>query len=347
MIGLHGLWLTSLVLAGVALLIMFSLIAARAVSGRRKRWSDAERRKLIPMLLAGDTAALNDRNAEGSRALIANLAVELIQMVRGEDKARLTEVAVQAGVPQRLLKRLRSASSRERLGAVEALAEFRFEQTVKALTKALDDRNADVRIAAAMSLAAMGEAPPARQLIDKLGIGTRESSLLTIGLFEEIADGRPQEIRALIEDPASPGMVKAAAIESLSASGDYSLVPAITRLALEADPGSEELPRYLQSLAQFGHPAGIPAVDRGLHVEVPRARAAACEAAGRIGVASAIDRLAELLSDEDWWVRFRAGEALARLGGPGRAVLARVAREGSEVAAKAAALTMAERGIAA
>jgi HEAT repeat protein len=142
-------------------------------------------------------------------------------------------------------------------------------------------------------------------------------------------------------------MVKAAAIESLSASGDYSLVPTIARLALAAEAGSEELPRYLRSLAQFGHPAGIPAVERGLHVEVPRARAAACEAAGRIGVVTATGRLAELLGDEDWWVRFRAGEALARMGAAGRAVLAQVAREGPELAAKAAALTMAERGIAA
>jgi HEAT repeat protein len=248
-------------------------------------------------------------------------------------------------VPQRLLKRLGSRSSRERLAAVEAMAEFRFQQTVAALTGALDDRNADVRIAAALSLATMGEAPPARLLIEKLGIGTRESSLLTIGLFEEIAAVRPQEIRDIIADPASSGLVKAAGIESLSASGDYSLVPIIAQLALKADPFADELPRYLESLAQFGHPAAIPAVERALHVEAAPARAAASLAAGRIGIVGTADRLAELLNDQDWWVRFRAGEALARLGKPGHDLLARVASDGTQVAARAAALTMAERGI--
>jgi HEAT repeat protein len=345
--GLEGLWLTSLWLAGAALLIMVGLMVARSVSERRKRRSDAKRRRLIPLLLSTQVKPRSFRRAAVSSALLADLAVELIQMVRGADKERLTAVAVQAGVPQRLLKQLRSGSSRDRLAAVEALGEFRFEQTVAALHKALDDRNPDVRIAAAMSLASMGHAPPARELIRKLGIGTRESSLLTIGLFEEIAAARPEQIRAVIEDPAGPGLVKAAAIESLSASGDYSLVPTINRLAMEAAPASEELPRYLLSLAQFGHPAGIPAVNRALRIGAPPARAAACEAAGRIGVVEAADRLAELLDDEDWWVRFRAGEALARLGRPGRQVLAEVARGPSPRAARAAALTMAERGIAA
>jgi hypothetical protein len=345
--SLEGLWLTSLWLAGAALLIMVGLMIARSVSERRKRRSDAKRRRLIPLLLSSEVKPGSARPAAVSSALLADLAVELIQMVRGADKERLTALAVQAGVPQRLLKQLRSRSSRDRLAAVEALAEFRFEQTVAALHKALEDRNPDVRIAAAMSLASMGHAPPARELIRKLGIGTRESSLLTIGLFEEIAAARPEQIRAVIEDPAGPGLVKAAAIESLSASSDYSLVPTINRLAMEADPASEELPRYLLSLAQFGHPAGIPAVNRALSIGAPRARAAACEAAGRIGVVEAAGRLAELLDDEDWWVRFRAGEALARLGRPGREMLAEVARGPSPRAARAAALTMAERGIAA
>jgi HEAT repeat protein len=344
--SLERLWLTSLLLSAAALSIMLMLIVARAISVRRKRKTEAQRRLLVPLLLGRPGSGAKLQRGDVSSALLTDLAVELIQMVRGEDKARLTQLAVRARVPHRLLQRLRSRSSRERLAAVESLADFPFEQTVAALRHALDDRNADVRMAAAMSLAAMGEAPPASELIEKLGIGTRESSLLVVGLFEDIAAVRPAEIRAVIEDSACSGPVKAAAIESLSASGDYSLVPTINRLALEADPHSEELPRYLHSLAEFGHPAGIPAVDRALSLPVPRARAAACEAAGRIGVVPAAGRLAELLDDEDWWVRFRAGEALARLCRPGRDLLAQVARGGSPIAARAAALTMAERGIA-
>ncbi len=345
MIGLLSLWLTSLLLSGAALLIMVALIVGRWIGSGRQRARLAERQRLLPLLLTsgGQDDAL-DRSKLSSN-LLADLATELIQLVRGEDRNKLVAAAVRAGVPRRLLLRLRSRSSRVRVGAAEALAEFRFHETKDALVGALRDGNEDVRLAAAMSLAAMREAPSAEQLVESLGIGRSESSLLTVGLFEEIAAVRPEEIRALIEDPHSPGWVKAAAIDSLSASGDYSLVPIITRLAIEADPEAAELPRYLRSLGRFGHPAAARAVERGLHTEVPQVRAAACEAAGKIALVETAGRLAELLGDEDWWVRFRAGEALARLGEPGRALLAEVATSGAAPAAQAARLTMAERGI--
>jgi hypothetical protein len=57
---------------------------------------------------------------------------------------------------------------------VESLAQFSFERTVSALHEALDDRNADARIAAAMSPGSMGHASPAGELIPRLGIGTRK-----------------------------------------------------------------------------------------------------------------------------------------------------------------------------
>jgi hypothetical protein len=345
--SLSGLWSVALLLAGTALLIMAGLIIARSVEEARARRHGDERRRLIPLLLGSDGDATSLPRSGKSNELLTDLAVELIQMVRGEERERLTQAAARAGVPHRLLRRLRSPSAQARISAVEALAAFRFQQTVSALYDALGDRNADVRMTAAMSLAAMGEAPPARELIDKLGIGTRENSLLTIGLFEDIAATRPQEVRAVIEDPTVPGLAKAAAIDSISASGDYSLVPVITRLALAADLGAGELPRYLQSLARFGHPAAIPAIKRALGSDAPPARAAACEAAGLVAVAELAGRLIELLDDPDWWVRFRAAEALTRLGTQGAALLGRTAREGSPVAARAAALTLAERGITA
>jgi HEAT repeat protein len=345
LIGLLGLWLTSLLLAGAALLIMIGLIVGRFIGSRRQRIRLEERKRLLPLLLAGDETAEGLARAKVSTDLLADLAVELIQMVRGEDRNRLVAAAARAGVPRRLLLRLNSRSSRVRMAAAEALAEFRFRETVDALVKALGDGNDDVRLAAAMSLAAMEQAPSAQRLVDTLGIGSVETSLLTVGLFEEIAASRPHEIRALIENPRSPGLVKAAAIDSLSASGDYSLVPLITRLAVEADADAEELPRYLRSLGRFGHPAAAAAVERALGADVAEVRAAACEAAGKIALVETAGRLAELLGDEDWWVRFRAGEALSRLGAPGRALLIEVARGGEPIASQAAELTLAERGM--
>lgn len=341
---LQYLWVSALVLAGAALLIMIGLLIGRAFLGWAGRSREAERRRMTRLLL-GDGPARKPRRSS-RRDLLAEFAVELVQLVRGSDRERFAAVATEMGVPARLRHHLRSGSARLRLAAAEALAVFPDERTVATLHAALDDGNADVRLNAALSLAALGRAPPARELVDRLGIGTTEHSLLTLALLRDIAAERPDEVKALVLDPTVPPAAKATAIDALSASSDYSLVPVILTLASTADADDPVLPRYLAALGAFGHPAALPAVRRGLGSPSWEVRAAATEAAGRIGLRDLGPQLRQLLGDSVWWVRFRAGEALTRLGEDGTRLLRDAAGHAAEPARSAAARTLAERGLA-
>jgi HEAT repeat protein len=142
-----------------------------------------------------------------------------------------------------------------------------------------------------------------------------------------------------------PAGAKAAAIEALSASADYSLVPLIASLALSSRSDDPALPRYVRALGAFGHPAGEKAVKRGLSSPSWEVRAAGAEAAGKIGLVTLGLHLRELLADPEWWVRFRAGEALAQMGPEGARLLREAAQHAPEPGRSAALLTMAERGI--
>lgn len=344
MSSLWALWFLSLGVASAALIIMLGLLLARLVLGWTGRAREAEWRRLIPLLLGNRSDATLGRGGRGD--ILAELSVELIQLVRGSDRERFVDAATRLGVPQRLRHDLDSGSPRVRLAAAEALAEFPDERSIERLLAALRDPSSDVRLTAALSLASVGRTPPARELVDLLGIGTRQNSLLTVSLFRDLAAQRPDEVRGLILDPTVPAGAKAAAIEALSASGDYSLVPVVTTLALTADSDDPVLPRYLGALAGFAHPAAEPAVKRGLGSHSPEVRAAAAFAAGRIGLTPLGPHLKELLADSDWSVRFRAGEALASLGTEGIRLLHETAGLGREPARTAAALTLAERGLA-
>jgi HEAT repeat protein len=342
---LAALWFLALGIAGMALLIMLALLLGRLVLGWTGRARETERKRLVPLLLgARPQGRLRRRRRDD---LLANLLVELIQLVRGSDRERFVEAATRLGVPARLRHQLGSGSARIRLAAAEALAEFADEASIERLTAALGDRSSDVRLSAALALAAIGRTPPARELVDRLGIGTTENSLLVAGLFKDIAARRPQEIRGLVLDDGVPAGAKAAAIEALSASGDYSLVPMIATLALTARADDPVLPRYLRALADFAHPAAQAAVQRCLASSAWEVRAAAAEAAGRIHLAGLGPHLKEMLGDPVWWVRFRAGEALARLGEEGTRLLGSAAAYAAEPARAAAAATLAERGLAA
>ena len=343
---LFGLWLVSLAQSGIALLIMLGLIVARKITSRRQIVRESERRRLVPLLLGSEPSSEQFEQVERAPDLLADLSTELVQMVRGSDKENFIASSARLGVPERLRHRMDIGSPRTRLAAAEALGDFDDDRSVERLEEALDDRNADVRLSAALALASAGQAPPVRLLIDKLGIGTREHSLLVIGLFRDISNDRPDEIRELIEDPETDPAVKVAAVEALSGSGDYSLVPLIADLVMKADPASPELPRYLEALGRLGHPAAARAVEHGLCSAEWRVRAAAAQAAGRIGLSASAGRLAELLGDPQWWVRFRAGEALVSLGKEGHRLLREAAAGDDELASTAAWLTMAERGLA-
>lgn len=342
---LRLIWLASLAMALAAIAIMLGLIVARLITTRRAERRAVERRKLLPMLLgreAADPEALRARPA-----LVAELYLELIQLVRGDERAQFVERASRLGIPAQLARQARSGSRRRRVRAVQALSEFAEPDARASLNGALDDPDQDVRLAAALALAAQGEVGDIGELADKLALGAGQPSLLVVSLFRQVAETQPDQIKALALQPGQNPEIRLAAVEALATTGDYSLVPTIVERALAAEDGSEELPRYLHLLGKLGHPAARPAILAGLSRPTMAARAAAAGAAGRIMLGESADQLAALLDDEEWWVRFRAAEALILLGRPGVARL-RVAAAGGNGRAREAAETMlAEHGVAA
>jgi HEAT repeat protein len=343
--GLFALWLTALGITGAALLIIAGLLVARLLSGWRERERAAERQRLVPLLLGDSEEDLSPRMWLADK-FIAELMVELIQLVRGSDRQRFIARAERLGVPARLRHQLGSASGRIRQTAAEALGLFPDEKSVEALRHALTDHNPDVRLTAALALAQAGLAPPLRDLVRLLDIGRGEKSLLVNSLFKALGDRGTAELEEAVRSAGAPTTARIAAAEALAAAGSYAAVPLIAEAALRAPADSRELPRFLRALAGLGHPAAAEAVGKGLDSEAPAVRAAAAEAAGRIGLAQFAARLTELLSDSSWQVRFRAGEAMIRLGEEGVALLRTVASKSGAPAAEAAARTLAERGLA-
>ena len=339
-------WLSALVLSGAALLLLLLLVVSRLFSGRRQRRLDERRRALVRGVLSG-----KESPAEGLKRvpadIVAEIFTDLIRLVRGEERRAFVEQAQRLGVPDRLGRRLRSMSARKRLVAAQSLGQFHDSDSLERLHASLKDSNEDVRLAAALALAEAGQTEDIHALVQELGLGTEEDSMLIVTLFRVIADERPEEIKALVAHPDTNLVARLAAIEALATTGDYSLVPTIVQLVLDAPDGAEELPRYLRALGTIGHPAAMPAIMNGLDRPAVGARATAAGAAGRIGLAGAGARLTELLDDPEWWVRFRAAEALVRIGGPAINRLRAVAADGSPRARDAAATTLAEHGMAA
>ena len=161
-------------------------------------------------------------------------------------------------------------------------------------------------------------------------------------MMSDLAERNPGAVAAILFDKDLPYEAKVAATDALaSCGGEYA--PLLAQMATLSAGESDLQPRIYRALGQTGHPAGAAAIEAGLSSSDWPVRASAAEAAGKTGAMHLADELGDMLADVNWWVRFRAGEALLRFGPRGMSVLGRIAESGDETARGAALALIAEK----
>jgi len=328
-----------LCLAGAGALLL--LIFARGLSQHSSHRRQNARRQLIPILLDGRTDVERARGVEAQVA--TRLTIELAELMRGSDRARMLAAADALGVPELLKKQTCSRSAQDRLFALETLALFANYTDV--VERALEDRSPDIRLGAALALASREDGPNPIDIVRKLRIGEVENSLLLVSLMSDLAERDPVAVHAMLFEDSVPEPAKVAIIDALADRG-HTHAPLLASIAKEGASDPELRPRILRALGRTAHPSGAAAIEAGLASEDWRVRTAAAEAAGRTALSQLAGKLGMLLSDGQWWVRFRSGEALLRLGKPGLGVLQRAAEGPEGHARKAAIALLAERAAA-
>lgn len=341
MTTLLAIWQASLLLCMIALLALASILLARLFSERRDARRLEERRRVSRVLMGMSDEPVDPPSRHLERREAARLTLELAELVRGADRAALLANAEQLRIPRVLWERSVSAAPQERLLAVEALAMFPSGR--ERATQMLRDRNANVRLGAALALAQNEAAPPAGTLVKQLGLGTTERSLLIGSLMQDLVTNDLASVEALLADREASDAIKLVAVDALAASGRAEHAPLVVQMAEQAAQDDELLPRIFHAMGRIGHPSGHAAILQGLLHPAWAVRAAAAQAAGKSALGDAAAPLGDLLGDGTWWVRFRAGEALWRLGPLGHAVLERIAAGTDEIASRAARLTLEER----
>lgn len=341
MTTLLEIWQLSLLLCAIALFSLALILIARLFAEQRGTRRAAERRRVTRVLIGGDAEAAVPPKKRLERQEAARTTLELTQLVRGPDRAAFLANAEQLRIPRVLMERSVSRTSQERLLAVEALAMF--PSGKRRAHEMLRDRNRKVRLGAALALAENQAAPPAAELVRQLGLGSGERSLLIGSLMRSLVEHDPASVEALLTHEEFGQGIKLAAIDALAASGRAEHAPLVAAMVDRSSEDSALLPRMFHALGRIGHPSGHAAILEGLSHPDWTVRAAAAQAAGNCALGGAAPALGDLLGDASWWVRFRAGEALWRLGPRGHAVLESFAKSDNETARDAARLTLEER----
>lgn len=344
---LYHLWTASMALAAASLLIMAALIVARLVRNLRERRLRERRALLIGTVLGWLDGQISEQDAiktwRAHQEVLVLLSAELLSLLRGDEHARLVALFETCGLPALLRRKLMQHQRAAALLAAENLRFFPGPETSAALTAALEHPYHEVRLTAALSLAEQNQAPDVRELTSRLEVRGNVSARVMTALFRRIAPQQTDSLWALCQDEAAPPLHRVMALDAVATTGNYALVEGITRVALNAT--GEVAAQALRSLGMLGHPAARPAVEAALASPEFAVRVQAASAAGRIGLVDMADKLAALLADDIWWVRYRAAEALAELGEEGRLRLRRAMADGQGAERRVATLVLAEKGL--
>jgi HEAT repeat protein len=316
------------------------IMAVRGIVARRREERIATvRAHLVQYAGAPGETALPQALADLRPALAGRLLAQLASQLKGRDRARVVDLARQAGVhamadkwrrSRRWRRRLRGAQLHTALGhidketihllgdpkplvraeAARAVATSPKPWLCSRLASMLDDESLACRLAAKDALIRSGghavEAVAAA-LLDRTVSQRSVLALLEIAARQ----GDPRALEAIVTHRDDPDpVVRAATVGALGRFGGQEARRAVLEVRDDADVG---------------------------------VRAAAMEALGRIAVADDASLIVGGLSDRSWAMREASAVALSRLGAVGRMHLRRIAR-GSDVPAADVATWVLEAG---
>ncbi|MFN2383831.1 MAG: hypothetical protein ABR559_06150 [Gemmatimonadota bacterium] len=334
----------ALVQTVVVVLLLAGLISAKLIRTLRERrihrLLPVVRERLIVHLAGGDARDALRRLAARSPTAVERCAEDFLATISGSELERLSALIADLGLIQRWTRQAQAVRTESRRLALSRLSRLAGERGNGALRDALGDRENSVRIEAARGLLrseAIGD-------IERVfHFATTDTLLVRAVLVEDLrvhaVHLSEQAIpRALAS--AEPDRVQVT-LEMMEAWQKSMPVPAVATLLRH--PRAEIRARALRVLPYVSGDAGAEGEAlAGLADDAIEVQVAAAAVAGRLGFASAVPALAQLLQAGDGRTVVAAAHGLAELGPAGWTRLEAEVRR-ARPPASAAALEALER----
>lgn len=298
-------WLGVAVVA-VTLMMLAIIIVMRQVTTRRERNHEAAVQKwtgLLDTLKPAELPTLAARDLQGFvNAWISRAGPG------GDSAGHLRSVASAVGLEKHLIRLIDATDFNDRVLAITALGHLREAWTFDRLVPFLADRSPVVSLCAASALMRIDPAKAVDLFVPQI---VRRS---------DWARGR---VAAILRGAQDPVVAKALSEATLQANAD--LAPRLVRFLASVSPeqASTVIRTILRSRADdhlistclqvMSNPRDLDLVRPMLAHERWHVRMHAATAVGRLGAAGDEALLVGLLSDREWWVRYRAAQALTQM----------------------------------
>ena len=323
----------------LTLLVGLQIVWLRLASRRLQRREQAVTLKWRPLLnaaIAGEELGNLPDLAKRDRVLFIKLWLHLQQAVRGEASEGLNGIARRLGCDVDMRTLLAHGNRAERLLATLALGHMRDRESWAALARAAHGADSASSVHA---LWALVQTDPARSAQEMAPLLLRRDDWPLSQLANILQNARSewQLVLALAllrvsreELPQALRLVAALRID-------------LPQAQLRGYLASSEAEVVLAALRLSRVPSVLPQVRGHLESTDWRIRLQAVRALGELGDRSDVARLRALLSDPEWWVRYRAAQALTSLPFLSAAELAELSNAGDRYAADMMAQVAAEK----
>jgi HEAT repeat protein len=336
--------------ATIASLVVVATVVVRILRAMRTARLETRRARLEPLLFrtldTGRTPRCLRRLKRRDTALLSQLVVELLGMLRGAQREHIVRLAADAGLVELDVRALASGNHLRRARAAENLGHYGGPEHAVVLGQLLDDPEEIVRAVVARSLSRIGTGEAAHALALKLTSPSEVTGLRMAENLERMGTGAVRSLVTLLDSVQHDdrrGQVLAARVLGNLRVADAR--PAL-RSAIQRRWNTDLRAQATLALGRIGHPDDVPPLLMAATDSAWPVRVQAANALGMIGDVSTVPLLRQLLHDPEWWVRESAGAALANLGDAGLQALADVVQAAGEQTRLHAASALEGRAVA-
>lgn len=307
-------WITAIQFAVILFLtlrIFWMRVSRSAHEHHQLRVMNTWRIKILQALR--DETKLPNPPARADAEELLSIWNEYHSLLDGSARERLNEFARRTGLDQAARRMLASHRPKTRLLALTAMANLRDRSFAPELQRLSRDRDSLISFIAIKALVRMNPVEGIPVFVQALAERDDWSTAQVAVLLREAG---PELHSALLAGIAmtAPSSHRSRIVRFLEGARAQDALPAVRRI-LEASPDEETICACLLVIARFRNPADLELVRSFLDHSSAHVRIRAVTALGRICGNDDLNHLVQMLGDREWWVRYRAAQALAWLPG--------------------------------
>jgi len=317
-------WYASLFLA-LASFIVLVILTIRRMRYARFLKDTQDRREFLKRCLYGGIRYPNQLTRDAlpdlsktDMLLIGEVALDVMRGVQGKNIGRVAEMLLFWDYLPFARAQLRNGRRGKKVQALTLIANFWGDDSYQLLLKFAGDKDPYVQLAALQGLAKRHRSQDLPQIFRQLTNSQQLNALMLADVLRQFGEETLPHLNALAASKAQTSM-RVAAIIALGNIGSLDSVEPLC--ALLKDESIDVKSQAALALGEIGDVRAAVELIPLLEFQNKEVRVAAAQSLGLIKAQRAIPALGKALSDDDWWVRFRAGEALYRLGNTGVALL--------------------------